>query len=315
VRRVTDAISMDPGGPRVAVDTPVGQLVEEAASAFEAMGMPLARRWAQTLVAASLGVPYAELGEHAGWALDAEGRSRFEEVLRLASPDAPVAYLLGRAPFLGLDFEVSRETLIPKVDTELFVRIVLEDLVRRPLPEEARVLELCTGSGCIALSLARRFPRATVLATDVSAGALAVARRNVLGYDLGDRVELGLGDMWEPVEALAAGRSFDLILSNPPYIPTGEIPGMGRHVAEHEPHLALDGGPDGLDLHRRILEGAADHLAPGGRLFLEHEWYHGPTSRALAEHQRERFVDVRTLRDANGKDRALYARRVGSARS
>jgi release factor glutamine methyltransferase len=287
--------------------------VEETTAAFQLMGMPLARRWARTLVAAALNVGYAELGSHSSRRLGPEGRRRFVGVFREASPNTPVAYLVGRAPFLGLDFEVSRETLIPKVDTELFVCIVLEHLVRQPLPEDARVLELCTGSGCIALSLARRLPGSTVLATDVSAGALAVARRNVLGYDLGDRVKLGLGDMWEPVEALAAGRPFDLILSNPPYIPTGEIPGMGRHVAEHEPHLALDGGPDGLDLHRRILEGAADHLAPGGRLFLEHEWYHGPASRALAESQRERFVDVRTLRDANDKDRALYARREGPA--
>ncbi len=118
--------------------------------------------------------------------------------------------------------------------------------------------------------------------------------------------------------ALAAGRPFDLILSNPPYIPTDEIPGMGRHVChvyEHEPHLALDGGADGLDLHRRILEEAADHLAPGGRLFLEHEWYHGPAARALAERAPNRFTDVRTLRDANDKDRALYARRKGPVRS
>ena len=277
------------------------------------MGMPLARRWAQTLVAAAVDVPYAELGPHADRRLRPEGRRRFEQVLRRLSPDVPVAYLVGRAPFLGLDFEVSRETLIPKVDTELFVGIVLDELALRPLPPGSRVLELCTGSGCIAVSLARQLPGARILATDVSEGALAVARRNVLRYDVGDRVTLGLGDVWEPVEALAAGRPFDLILSNPPYIPTKEIPGMGRHVAEHEPHLALDGGADGLDLHRRILDGAADHLAPGGRLFLEHEWYHGPAALALAQRAQDRFAEVRTLRDANDKDRALYARRKGQA--
>jgi len=226
-----------------------------------------------------------------------------------------VAYLVGRAPFLGLDFEVSRETLIPKVDTELFVDIVLEVLECHSPPKAPRVLELCTGSGCIAVSLAKRLPEATLLATDVSEGALAVARRNVLMHGVDDRVELGLGDVWEPVEAMAGGRPFDLILSNPPYVPTREIPGMGRHVAEHEPHLALDGGSDGLDLHRRILDGAADHLAPGGRLFLEHEWYHGPSARALVEREADLLTEVRTLRDANGKDRALYARRKGPAGS
>ena len=293
---------------------PAGRLVEETTAAFELMGMPLPRRWARTLVAAALDVPQAELGSHSGRRLGPEGRRRFEEAFRGASPNAPVAYLLGRAPFMGLDFEVSRETLIPKVDTELFLGIVLEDLERHPLPDYPRVLELCTGSGCIAVSLAKRFPGATVLATDVSEGALAVAGRNVLMHGVDDRVELVLGDVWGPVEAMASGRPFDLILSNPPYIPTEEIPGMGSHVAEHEPRLALDGGADGLDLHRRILDGAADHLAPGGRLFLEHEWYHGLAVRALAGRDADLLTDVRTLRDANGKDRSLYARRRESAR-
>jgi release factor glutamine methyltransferase len=294
---------------------PAERLVEETTAAFELMGMPLPRRWAQTLVAAALDVPHAELGSHLGRRLGPEGRRRFVEVFRRVSPDAPVAYLVGRAPFMGLDFEVSRETLIPKVDTELFVGIVIEELERHPLPKDPRVLELCTGSGCIAVSLAGRLPEAAVLATDVSEGALAVAQRNVLMHGVDDRVELGLGDVWGPVEATAAGRPFDLILSNPPYIPTREIPSMGRHVSEHEPRLALDGGADGLDLHRRILDGAADHLAPGGRLFLEHEWYHGPAACALAGRDADLLTEVRTLRDAKGKDRALYARRKEPARS
>jgi hypothetical protein len=160
-RRLTDAT---PTGCAAAccsrtfpdASAPAGRLVEEITAAFELMGMPLPRRWAQTLVAAALDVPHAELGSHFGRRLGPEGR-RFEEVFREASPNAPVAYLVGRAPFLGLDFEVSsRETLIPKVDTELFVGIVLEDLERHPLPKYPRVLELCTGSGCIAVSLASR---------------------------------------------------------------------------------------------------------------------------------------------------------------
>src|SRR5215218_4876777 len=205
---------------------PAGRLVAETTAAFELMGMPLPRRWAQTLVAAALDVPHAELWSHFGRRLGPEGRQRFEDAFREASPNAPVAYLVGRAPFLGLDFEVSRETLIPKVDTELFVGIVVAELACHPLPADPRVLELCTGSGCIAVSLARRLPEATVLATDVSEGALAVARRNVLRHGVNDQVDLGHGDVWEPVEAMAGGRPFDLILSNPPYIPTREISGM-----------------------------------------------------------------------------------------
>jgi release factor glutamine methyltransferase len=311
---MTDAASTNLGPPRGPLDyldasAPVGRLLEQTAAAFEATGMPLARRWAETLVAAVLDVPQAELRAHAGRTLGPEQRRRFEGIARGASPDVPLAYAVGRAPFLDLDFEVSPDTLIPKVDTELFVGAVLDELERRPLPPEPRVLELCAGSGCVAIYLAKRLSDAQVVATDVSSEALAVAERNVLRHGVGERVALGVGDMWEPVEALAAGHPFDLIVSNPPYIPTGEIPGMGRHVAEHEPHLALDGGADGLDPHRRILEYAADYLAPGGRLFLEHEWYHGAPARALAERYRGRYDDVRTLKDANQKDRALHARR------
>lgn len=288
---------------------PVGRLLEQTTVAFETVDMPLARRWAEMLIAAVLDVPHGELMAHAGRTLESGQWRHFEEIARQASPNAPLAYAIGRAPFLDLDFEVSPYTLIPKVDTELFVGAMLDELANSPLPPEPHVLELCTGSGCLAVFLANRLPETRIVATDVSHEALAVAGRNVLRHDVGDRVALGLGDMWEPVEALAEGRPFDLIVSNPPYIPTEMISGMGRHVSEHEPHLALDGGTDGLDLHRRILHAAANHLAPGGRLFLEHEWYHGAAARALVERHPGRYEDVRTLPDANGKDRALHARR------
>jgi release factor glutamine methyltransferase len=218
--------------------------------------------------------------------------------------------VIGRAPFLDWDFEVSRDTLIPKVDTELFVGTVLDELSQHPLPSEAHVLELGTGSACLAISLTKLLPGAArVVATDISPGALAVAARNVARHGVGNRVALGEGDLFEPVEGLAAGRLFDVIVSNPPYIPTQEIAGMGRHVAEHEPYLALDGGADGLDPHKRILEAAVNYLAPGGRVFLEHEWYHGGPARALAERYPDRYEDVRTLVDAKCKDRTLHVRR------
>lgn len=110
------------------------------------------------------------------------------------------------------------------------------------------------------------------------------------------------------VASLAEGRPFDLVVSNPPYIPTEKVDAMGRHVAEHEPRLALDGGQDGLDPHRRILAQAPGYLTPGGRLFLEHKHYHGSAARALAEGL-PAYEDVRTFPDANKRDRALYARR------
>src|SRR5918993_4795104 len=277
---------------------PVGRLLEQTTMEFEAIRMSLARRWAETLIAAVLNVPHEELTVHAGRTLNPEQQWRFERIARQASPDVPLAYAIGRAPFMDLDFEVSPDTLIPKVDTELFVGTMLDELLRRPLPPEAHVLVLGTGSGCLAISLAKLLPGIRVVATDISPGALAVAGRNVAAHGVGDSFRLGQGDLFEPVARLAAGRPFDLVVSNPPYIPTKSIAGMGRHVAEHEPYLALDGGADGLEPHKRILDAAADYLAPGGRLFLEHEWYHGAAARAMTERRPGHYEDVRTLPDA-----------------
>jgi release factor glutamine methyltransferase len=174
-------------------------------------------------------------------------------------------------------------------------------------------LELGTGSACIAITLALMLPESTVVATDISAAALAVAARNARRYGALDRVVLVQGDLFEPVARLAAERPFDLIVSNPPYIPTGKIDAMGRAVAANEPHLALDGGADGLDFHRRILAEAPRFLAPGGRIFLEHESDEGALARRIGE-RAEGFEEVRILRDARGLDRVLTARRRATAR-
>ena len=292
-------------------DITTTQAVAEAKDTLERKGVADAPRWARALVAFVRGVPHTALAVQGHEPLTGAQAEHLQDLLKQVTPDAPVAYLIGRAPFLDWDFEVTRDTLICKSDTELFVELVLSELEREPLPPDPNVLELCTGSGCVAIAFAHRLPGSRVVATDLSPEALAVARRNVARFGLEDRITLGQGDMFEPVRALMAGRPFDLIVSNPPYIPTENIPTMGRHVAEHEPHLALDGGADGLDPHRRILAAAADYLAPGGRLFLEHEHCSGEAARALAAGF-PAYVDVRTFQDANGRDRALYARRAAT---
>ena len=286
----------------------VGSVRAVTAGALRAKEVIDPERWADTVVASVLGVPHRELPEVGDRTLTEAQAGRLRELLGQVTPDAPVAYLVGQAPFLDMDFEVTRDTLICKPDTELFVQIVLAQIAQDPLPPGPHVLELCTGSGCVAITFADALPGARVVATDISTEALAVARRNVARHGLESRVVLGRGDLFSPVADLADGRSFDLIVSNPPYIPTDNIAGMGRHVAEHEPRLALDGGADGLDPHRRMLAEAARYLAPGGRLFLEHEYYQGAAARELAS-QYPCYEDVRTFQDSRGRDRAVYCRR------
>jgi len=288
--------------------TAAGNMLEETAAALRDKGVQDHVRWATTLIAAVLDVPHVELPHRRAQVLTAAQAERLRGLIAEARPDAPVAYLVGRAPFLDWDFEVTRDTLICKPDTEMFVELVLAQIGEEPLPPAPHVLELCAGSGCVAISFARRLPDACVAATDISPEALAVARRNIHRHGLGGRVTLGQGDLCAPLPELSGGRPFDLIVSNPPYIPTDLIAGMGRHVADHEPRLALDGGADGLDPHRRILAEALPFLAPGGRMFLEHEHYHGPAILALAA-RRPEYEDARVLQDAAGKDRALFVRR------
>lgn len=286
----------------------VGRLLEQAINEFDGKGVVDAPIWAETLVAFVLDAPHIELFARRDNTLAPAQWDAYSELAAQITPDAPVAYLINQAPFLDLDFEVSRDTLIPKRDTELFVRLVLEQLAADPLPPNPHVLELCAGSGCVAISLATRLPGSRVVATDISPEALAVAQRNIAPHGLEDRIVLGQGDLFEPVRSLAAGRPFDLIVSNPPYIPSERIPAMGRHVAEHEPRLALDGGPDGLDPHRRILGEAAEFLAPGGRVFLEHEYNQGEQARLLGLGYHA-YEAVRIFQDANHRDRALHVRR------
>ena len=191
--------------------------------------------------------------------LRALAHARLSGMLRRRLAGEPVQYILERADFMGLTFHVDRRVLIPRQDTETLVEHALIGLSAWSRPT---VLDLCAGSGCIGLSLKNLAPRAQVTLADVSADALEVARRNaeLLSVD----VDIRRGDLFR-----AVGRArFDMIVSNPPYIPHGELASLQREV-QHEPMLALDGGRDGLDFYRRIAEGAAAHLNPGGAVYLE----------------------------------------------
>jgi release factor glutamine methyltransferase len=232
-------------------------------------------------------------------------RASYRELVRRRAEGAPVAYLVGRKEFFSLSLAVSPAVLIPRPDTETVVVEFLNQLKDRP---DVSAVDVGTGSGAIALACASQHPTARLIATDISPDALAVARKNAEALGLADRITFVAGDLLEPV---AARGPFDAILSNPPYIRSGEIPELEPGVRDFEPRLALDGGPDGLRVVGRLIEQAVPLLKPGGHLILEIGTAQEQPVRNLIAAQAG--LDLApTLRDAANHPRVLRAsRRTG----
>jgi release factor glutamine methyltransferase len=236
--------------------------------------------------------------------------AQYRALVQRAAEHEPIAYLTGVAHFFNLEFEVNRNVLIPRPDTETLVENVLQ-LVRNQSGMEApRILDLCTGSGCIAIALASRLKHATVIASDISPKAVAVARRNVEKLGVAERVVVEEGDLFEALAGKVDVQPFDLIVANPPYIASSQMESLPRNVREYEPVNALDGGLDGLVVHRKILVGAPERLVSGGRVFLEIAFDQG--GRAMDMMSRlPAFEEVRILKDYGGRDRVVTARKAG----
>ncbi|MCD8195690.1 MAG: peptide chain release factor N(5)-glutamine methyltransferase [Lachnospiraceae bacterium] len=220
-----------------------------------------------------------------------EEYTRYEALLEKRSRRVPLQYLTGCQEFMGLSFDVSPDVLIPRQDTEILVEECLK-FMRSGM----RVLDLCTGSGCILLSILKLAQGTEGVGTDLSERALAVARRN--GERLGIHAEWLLSDLFEVV-----GGSFDRIVSNPPYIPTEVIRTLEPEVQKHEPRMALDGGADGLTFYRKITEQSPRYLRNGGMLFLEIGSEQAGEVSALME---THFTNIRIVKDLAGLDRVVY---------
>jgi len=227
----------------------------------------------------------------------------FKALLLRRRSQEPLAYILGRREFYGLEFRVGKGVLIPRPETELLVEEGLRALAGLESP---RALDMCTGCGAVALALAAKDPRVRVMATDVSEAALAFARANAERLELSGRVTWLLGDMFAPVAAM--GGFFDLITANPPYVAEAQWADLPPEVREYEPRQALWGGADGLDMIRQIIAGCGAFLRPQGWLILEMGQGQAETAAALAEDARI-FERVSTLPDLSGILRVLSCQR------
>ena len=235
--------------------------------------------------------------EEAAWALARR---------RLAGE--PVAYLIGEWEFYGLPLDISRDVLIPRPDTEVLAEQAIGYIKTLG---ECRVLDLCAGSGCIGLALASQAPQAHVVLGEFSDGALRICRQNTRRNALTGRViPMTVNALERPDRALG---EFHCIVSNPPYIPHGDIPGLDHSVKDYEPHLALDGGEDGLDFYRAISEKWKAALAPGGRLYFEVGI--GQADAVLRIMRAQGFGDIQVVKDHNDIPRVVFGTLCGEVYS
>jgi release factor glutamine methyltransferase len=285
----------------------VRRILEWTTQYFTRKNIDAPRLSAELLLAHVMGVPRIKLYTDYERPMTEQQLGAMRSLVQRAAEEEPIAYLTGRAHFFSLEFEVNRDVLIPRPDTETLVENVLQLARNQPGFEAPRVLDLCTGSGCVAAAVAQHLKAANVLAVDLSPAAVEVARRNMQRLGLDARVVVEQGDLFEPLTRMVDRQPFHLILANPPYIPTGQVETLDRSVREYEPTQALDGGLDGLVIHRRILTEAPARLVPGGRVYLEIAFDQGELAlRVAADH--DAFDDVRILKDYGGRDRVLTAR-------
>lgn len=269
---------------------------------FESKGLGSPRLDAELILAKVLGLQRVMLYARFDQPLRPEELAQIRALVARRSRREPMAYLLEERELYGLPFEVTPEVLIPRPDTELLIDVALELLRGVEAPS---IADVGTGSGCVAIVLAKELPTARVEASDTSPGALAVARRNAAKNGVAERVSFLEGDLLSARPAGAA--PLHLVTANLPYIPTAVIPTLEPDVRDFEPRSALDGGPDGLGPIRRLVAQAPAHLRPGGVLALEIG--HDQRDRALALLAAAGLEEPTARRDLGGHDRVVFARR------
>ncbi|MBS1168668.1 MAG: prmC [Proteobacteria bacterium] len=282
----------------------LGALLAAARRRLASAGVDTAAIDARLLVEAVTGASRLDLLAAADRPVAPGAAARLDEWIDRRIAGEPVGRILGTASFYGLDFTLGPDTLEPRPDTEALVEVAL-GAVRSgriagvsPDGDGLRLLDLGTGTGAIAVSLLSKLTRARGLATDLSPGALEVAKGNAARHGVGDRLDFALGNFFA-----AASGSFNLIVSNPPYIASDVIAGLDREVRLHDPRLALDGGIDGLDAYRAILNDVRDHLSSGGILAVEIGWDQGTAVSTLFG--AAGLAEIEVHRDLGGRERVV----------
>ena len=270
---------------------------EKGIMKLERAGITEAKLDARLLLEYACGTDHSTLYAHPDREVSDEEASKYEELLSRREKREPVAYILGKWDFMGLSFNVSKDVLIPEQDTEVLVEEAL-----RYCEDGMRVLDLCTGSGCIGLSILNYTNDTNAVCTDISEDALVVAKNNAKSLGFTDRAEFIKTDLF-PDEGTG---KFDVIVSNPPYIETAVIDTLAPEVKDYEPMLALDGSSDGLAFYRRIVSKAGEYLFSSGYLIMEIGYDQAEAVKALLT-ENGKYHDIEVIKDYAGNDRVVRA--------
>lgn len=285
----------------------IGRLLEWTSGFLRDRGADSPRLDAEVLLAEALGCRRIDLYTKFAEEPAEQPRTAFRELVRRRAEGTPVAYLVGRREFYSLSFRVTPDVLIPRPETE-FVMLALLDFVKERTADSNASLEIAdvgTGSGILAVCAAKYVPASRVTAIDISPAALAVAQANAADHGAAERIEFIESDLFT---ALPAGRQFDFIVSNPPYISSAEMAALPADVSRYEPHLALEAGPEGTDVIQRLIPQAAERLRPGGYLMMEISPTIEQAVMRLAAAE-GRFEALPTRKDLAGLARVVQLRR------
>jgi release factor glutamine methyltransferase len=286
------------GGTTLTTEWTIREVLNWTRGYFEDAGIVQPRLEAEMLLAHALDVDRLHLYMAPDKPLTNDERSRYRSVVKQRHSGTPLQHVIGEVNFYGLRFRVDRETLIPRSETEELLDQVIK---RAPRDRDIRCLDLGAGTGVIAVCMARYLPKAKVTAVDVSPAALDRARKNAALNEVADRIEFIESDWFTHVQG-----EFDFIASNPPYVRSDELADLPVEVRDHEPSVALDGGIDGLDKIRAIIESLRTHLRPDGVVLMEIGHTQGDRVKQLFESIE--LIDVSVERDMAEKDRFVVGR-------
>lgn len=283
----------------------VAEAIQKAAARLLALDMPNARLDAEVLLGHALGRDRAWILIHMQDQLDDQGRRIFERDIARRSVREPLQYITGTQEFWGLPFNVTPAVLIPRPETELVVETAIKAADRKATPV---IIDLCTGSGCIAISLAKELLHARIFATERSDAALDIARQNARQNSVADRVRFLAGDLFGPLEEMDLRTNIDIIVANPPYIRSDELPTLQTEVRDFEPEMALIAGKEGTEIAERIILQSPEYLKPGGSLVMEMGIGQADVLREIID-ETGKYGPIEVLKDLAGIERVIVAQR------